>query len=69
MRFAVSSGLDLDDSVPESPEFDAEKQWKVTLNWVQDLDEYNEWMNEEDYEVDDTGKKTKHEVTDRIRWR
>ncbi|XP_043221494.1 SWI/SNF complex subunit SMARCC2-like [Amphibalanus amphitrite] len=56
------TGLDLDDSVPETPEFDAEKQWRVTLNWVQDLDEYNEWMNEEDYEVDEAGKKSKHEL-------
>ncbi|XP_037079643.1 SWI/SNF complex subunit SMARCC2-like [Pollicipes pollicipes] len=56
------TGLELDDNVPESPEFDAEKQWRVTLNWVQDLDEYNEWMNEEDYEVDETGKKNKHEM-------
>lgn len=58
-----ASGLDLDDNVPDTPEFDPERKWKVTLNWVHDLDEYNEWMNEQDYEVDDSGKKAKNEVS------
>ncbi len=26
--------------------------WEVTANWVLDTDLYNEWMNQEDYEVD-----------------
>jgi SWI/SNF related-matrix-associated actin-dependent regulator of chromatin subfamily C len=26
--------------------------WKLTANWLFDTDVYNEWMNEEDYEVD-----------------
>lgn len=26
--------------------------WEVTANWLLDTDAYNEWMNQEDYEVD-----------------
>lgn len=32
----------------------------MCANWLQDLESYNEWMNEEDYEVDDSGTKKKH---------
>lgn len=32
---------------PPSPE----KPRKVHAKWILDLDQYNEWMNEEDYEV------------------
>ena len=28
---------------------------RVVANWLLDLDQYNEWMNENDYEVDATG--------------
>ena len=35
-------------------------KWRVTANWLTDLDTYNEWMNEEDYEVDESGKKKVH---------
>ncbi|KAG8229461.1 hypothetical protein J437_LFUL005566 [Ladona fulva] len=31
--------------------------WRVGATWVLDLDQYNEWMTEEDYEVDENGKK------------
>lgn len=34
--------------------------WRVSASWVLDLDEYNEWMCEEDYEVDENGKKKIH---------
>ncbi|KAI5740617.1 hypothetical protein M8J76_005574 [Diaphorina citri] len=36
--------------------------WRVTASWALDLDQYNEWMNEEDYEVDETGKKKVHKL-------
>ncbi|CAG2060815.1 unnamed protein product, partial [Timema podura] len=36
--------------------------WKVDASWVTDLDQYNEWMNEEDYEVDENGRKKIHKV-------
>lgn len=26
--------------------------WEITANWLLDTDMYNEWMNQEDYEVD-----------------
>ncbi|XP_029142139.1 SWI/SNF complex subunit SMARCC1 [Protobothrops mucrosquamatus] len=43
------------DAEIEDPPF-PEKPWKVHARWVLDMDVFNEWMNEEDYEVDD-GKK------------
>jgi SWI/SNF related-matrix-associated actin-dependent regulator of chromatin subfamily C len=38
------------------------KVWRVAANWLLDLDQYNEWMNEEDYEVDTLGKKKVHKL-------
>lgn len=35
---------------------------QVNSSWVNELDEYNEWMCEEDYEVDESGKKKVHKV-------
>ncbi|XP_059175655.1 SWI/SNF complex subunit SMARCC1-like isoform X2 [Physella acuta] len=40
------------------------EQWEVTARWLLDLDEFNEWMNEEDYLIEDEitsgdGKKSK----------
>ncbi|CAG7713858.1 unnamed protein product [Allacma fusca] len=37
-------------------------KWRVTASWLIDLDKYNEWMNEEDYEVDETGRKKVHKL-------
>ncbi|XP_061838801.1 SWI/SNF complex subunit SMARCC1-like isoform X1 [Nerophis lumbriciformis] len=34
----------------------ADRPWKVHAKWVLDTDAFNEWMNEEDYEVDDNKK-------------
>ncbi|KAJ8945615.1 hypothetical protein NQ314_009143 [Rhamnusium bicolor] len=34
--------------------------WRVTYTWVFDTDQYNEWMAEEDYEVDESGIKKVH---------
>ncbi|KAI4899833.1 hypothetical protein NFI96_016901 [Prochilodus magdalenae] len=42
---------DTDADVEDSPSPD--RTWKVHAKWVTDTDTYNEWMNEEDYEVDD----------------
>jgi len=50
---------ELDYDPPETPEF-FDGTWKVCANWLQDLESYNEWMNEEDYEVDENGTKKKH---------
>lgn len=38
------------------------KTYRVAANWLLDLDQYNEWMNEEDYEVDAGGKKKVHKL-------
>ena len=35
---------------------------QVSASWVLDLEQYNEWMSEEDYEVDDAGRKKIHKV-------
>lgn len=34
----------------------------VAANWILDLEQYNEWMNEDDYEVDSSGKKKVHKL-------
>lgn len=34
----------------------------MSASWVQDLDLYNEWMSEEDYEVDEKGGKKVHKL-------
>lgn len=34
--------------------------WRVAFNWLLDSDQYNEWMPEEDYEVDELGRKKVH---------
>lgn len=36
--------------------------WRVSLTWLLDSDQYNEWMSEEDYEVDDGGHKKVHKL-------
>lgn len=32
----------------------------MNANWVLDMEKYNEWMSEEDYEVDENGKRKVH---------
>lgn len=44
---------------PESPS-NRRNVWRVSATWVLDLEQYNEWMTEEDYEVDENGKKKVH---------
>ncbi|XP_046624389.1 SWI/SNF complex subunit SMARCC2 isoform X1 [Neodiprion virginianus] len=39
---------------------DYRPQYRVSATWALDLDQYNEWMNEEDYDVDDNGQKRVH---------
>ncbi|XP_077431852.1 SWI/SNF complex subunit SMARCC1-like isoform X2 [Vanacampus margaritifer] len=45
---------EVDGDVEEPPNVD--RPWKVHARWVLDTDAFNEWMNEEDYEVDDNKK-------------
>jgi SWI/SNF related-matrix-associated actin-dependent regulator of chromatin subfamily C len=35
---------------------------QVIATWALEMESYNEWMNEEDYEVDEFGKKKSHRV-------
>lgn len=53
------NSFDLPDNIPENPESPAER-WRVSASWILDLEQYNEWMAEEDYEVDELGKKKTH---------
>ncbi|KAF7651259.1 hypothetical protein LDENG_00113040 [Lucifuga dentata] len=48
------SASEVDADVEESPS--ADRPWKVHAKWVLDTDAFNEWMNEEDYEVDENKK-------------
>ncbi|CAH1103195.1 unnamed protein product [Psylliodes chrysocephalus] len=34
--------------------------WRISCTWVYETDQYNEWMSEEDYEVDEAGVKKVH---------
>ncbi|KAG8443449.1 hypothetical protein GDO86_012014 [Hymenochirus boettgeri] len=45
---------DLEAEVEDAPI--PEKPWKVHAKWLLDTDLFNEWMNEEDYEVDENKK-------------
>lgn len=56
-----ASSFDMPDNVPDCPGSPAER-WRVNANWVRDLDNYNEWMSEEDYEVDEQGRKKVHKL-------
>ncbi|XP_034485078.1 SWI/SNF complex subunit SMARCC1 isoform X2 [Drosophila innubila] len=53
------NSFDLPENIPENPESPAER-WRVAASWILDLEQYNEWMAEEDYEVDELGKKKTH---------
>uniref|UniRef100_A0A673L7B7 SWI/SNF complex subunit SMARCC1-like n=1 Tax=Sinocyclocheilus rhinocerous TaxID=307959 RepID=A0A673L7B7_9TELE len=50
---SLISASDVDGEVEEPPNPD--RCWKVNAKWVLDTDTYNEWMNEEDYEIDENG--------------
>uniref|UniRef100_W5KTE5 SWI/SNF related BAF chromatin remodeling complex subunit C1a n=1 Tax=Astyanax mexicanus TaxID=7994 RepID=W5KTE5_ASTMX len=45
---------DVDAEIEDPP--NSEKPWRVHAKWVLDTDAFNEWMNEEDYEVDENRK-------------
>jgi len=47
--------------MPENPTSPSDC-WRVSASWVLDLDQYNEWMSEEDYEVDEQGRKKVHKL-------
>lgn len=60
----VPNTFDLPDNIPDCPQSPGDK-WRVSASWVIDLETYNEWMAEEDYEVDEQGRKkvNKHRLS------
>lgn len=54
--------VDPPETIPSVPPASTKSPFRVTASWVLDLDQYNEWMNEEDYEVDESGKKKVHKL-------
>uniref|UniRef100_A0AAQ5YP06 SWI/SNF related, matrix associated, actin dependent regulator of chromatin subfamily c member 2 n=1 Tax=Amphiprion ocellaris TaxID=80972 RepID=A0AAQ5YP06_AMPOC len=48
------SASEVDGDLEDPPNTD--RPWKVHAKWVLDTDAFNEWMNEEDYEVDENKK-------------
>jgi SWI/SNF related-matrix-associated actin-dependent regulator of chromatin subfamily C len=40
----------------------SDHKWRVAANWISDLEQFNEWMNEEDYETDENGDKKSHKL-------
>ncbi|CAD7093415.1 unnamed protein product [Hermetia illucens] len=53
--------FDLPETVPDSPAPPAER-WRISSSWALDMEQFNEWMTEEDYEVDEQGKKKMHKM-------
>ncbi|XP_039759766.1 SWI/SNF complex subunit SMARCC2 isoform X2 [Pararge aegeria] len=55
---------DLPIDVPETVSWECNRAepWRVSATWALDVPQYNEWMNEEDYEVDVNGKKKVHKL-------
>lgn len=51
------SASEVEAAVEDAPS--PEKPRKVHAKWILDLDQYNEWMNEEDYEVGEGGTRRK----------
>ena len=41
---------------PEGIPDEKEEQYRVSVDWLYETEEYNEWMCEEDYEVEENGK-------------
>ncbi|XP_057210747.1 SWI/SNF complex subunit SMARCC1b isoform X1 [Triplophysa rosa] len=50
---SILSASDVDGEVEEPPNPD--RCWKVHARWLLDTDTFNEWMNEEDYVIDENG--------------
>ncbi len=46
------SNIDIDEADPPR---EPEANWDVDARWLLALDEFNEWMNEEDYLTDEDG--------------
>jgi hypothetical protein len=44
-----------DKDPPEGLPDEKEEQYRVSVDWLYDAEDYNEWMCEEDYEVEDNG--------------
>ncbi|KAK9509493.1 hypothetical protein O3M35_006800 [Rhynocoris fuscipes] len=53
--------IDLPVDPPDSPPPHTHP-WRVSASWALELERMNEWMNEEDYEVDESGKKKVHRL-------
>ena len=47
---------------PEGIPDEKEEQYRVSIDWLLEADGYNEWMCEEDYEVEDDGKPMENEM-------
>jgi len=45
------SNLDAEESEKRDETFQG--IWHVAANWILDTDQFNEWMTEEDYEIDE----------------
>lgn len=54
-QWTTSIDIDIDPESPFVPSSD--EPYYVHSRWVNDLECYNEWMNEEDYECDANGKR------------
>ena len=51
-----------DKEPPEGIPDEKEDQYRVSIDWFLEAEEYNEWMCEEDYEVDEDGENKTNEM-------
>ena len=51
-----------DKEPPEGIPDEKEEQYRVSVDWFFEAEEYNEWMCEEDYEVDEKGQNKANEM-------
>lgn len=58
----VNTDMSFPAEVPEQPSQQHSGPWRVSVPWLIDTDQYNEWMTEEDYEVDESGHKKVHRL-------
>lgn len=49
---SYNTWLNFETEIDAEPEKEHEGPYELTANWLLDTDEFNEWMNEEDYEVE-----------------
>lgn len=63
-NWLTSADIDVEPESPQPRDDQRDEPFEVNARWLLDLEKYNEWMNEEDYEdIDSTGKRKSRRYT------